>query len=255
MDRRFYFRGKLTPSQDLLYICQNPSDSLKILAWQTKLPTMKISLTILMNQGGIETREVLPESFIHADNIRQQAAIVIETHAELFVRKVKSLRKLTNKTYELRNSVFMNTDLRKMTWVTMRKSYLRTFLFVRKFYESRPRLVPSHGDVWTGFVSKDKTEHVNGWKWDDLTVVMLLCATFKNAIMSSSSSMTASSTPSSGRGWHFCVGHDENFGEQETSNWATPKNTWKLRKVKEYGDFLFYFFLFASCRFLNSLIC
>ena len=66
-------------------VLHNPSDSLKIRAWQTKLPIMKISLTIVMNQGGIETRE-LPESFIPADNIRQQDAIVIETHAESYER-------------------------------------------------------------------------------------------------------------------------------------------------------------------------
>ena len=41
-----------------------------------------------------------PKSFIPADNSRQQAAHCCRKCVELFVRKVETLRKLTNKTYE-----------------------------------------------------------------------------------------------------------------------------------------------------------
>ena len=92
-----------------------------------------------MSQDGIETcflSEELYSGRLFSPTSRHYCRKCIE----LFVRKVETLRKLTNKTYK--HFVLVNTDLRKMTWVTMRKSYyLRTFLFVRKFGEYGPWVI------------------------------------------------------------------------------------------------------------------
>ena len=84
-----------------------------------------------------------PKSFIPADNSRQQAGHCCRKCVELFVRKVETLRKLTNKTYE--HFVWWIP-----TYAKWRELRCVTFLFVRKFGEYGPRCDVTTSEVDDG---------------------------------------------------------------------------------------------------------